>query len=50
MAGPSSTPKPFIAGKRPDDRPLGHEQIVSLLLADVDPAGHKPALPEEQVA
>jgi hypothetical protein len=37
MAGPSSVPKPFTAGSGPDDRPLGHEEIVALLLADVDP-------------
>jgi hypothetical protein len=37
MAGPKSAPKPFKVGDGPDDRALGHEELVKLLLADVEP-------------
>ena len=37
MAGPSATPKMFRIGNGPDDRALGHDELVALLLADADP-------------
>jgi hypothetical protein len=45
MAGPSSTPKMFQVGNGPDDRPLGHDELVALLLADAEP----PAPPTQRV-